>query len=272
MLPSAIIANVTGPEGYVSAESARAVSSVFDIPVIDLATLADIHLLLTIKTRSVFLATHGGFAEDGRLQEALAAYGIAFSHSNAEACRIMSNKHRTKQLFSQLKINTPNWFFGGRWHGSSPHSNALMEKPLSSGSKIGIQVSSFATLKSDFLYEEYINGDLEASAYVLGSVHATALPILVRARSKSAIGFLWDTDRSLSRECELYCQESAVRMHRHLSARGLTKTDFVISSEGKALAIEVDSHPALGAERGAAKSAANAGVSYDEMIRIIINA
>ncbi len=267
-----ILTNDHGPEGIVAAESAAHVSCILGAPVIRLRETSWIKQIETLDRASLcFIATHGGFGEDGTLQQALETRGIRHTHSSSWACANMSNKHLTKLLYLSLSIETPGWYFQGRAYGKeNPHS-IWVSKPYNGGSKNGLVVSKQPKRQENVLSEVCIAGSLEVSVCVVGHAKPMAFPPLVRGRDVANIGVLAVSTKILPSRVRCLCTEAALNIHRALGAYGVTKTDFILDQEGGPWAIETDAHPALGPMRAAASQARLAGFSYPAFIRLLLN-
>lgn len=61
------------------------------------------------KVDVVFLALHGGYGEDGRIQACLDCLGIKYTGADYLSSGIAMNKDITKIIASKFGINTPKW-------------------------------------------------------------------------------------------------------------------------------------------------------------------
>jgi len=265
-----ILTNDRGPEAFFALESARSVAKVLRAPIVQLPEdgwQGEIEQLG--QDTIAFIATHGGFGEDGRLQATLEAKGVSHTHSAAWACAVMTDKHLTKMVYLELGIATPAWSYVGEQFGTVSDANAWIRKPVKGGSKKGI--SLVTRLKSDegLLFEVYIPGTLEVSVSVLGHDEPSALPPLVRNRRRDRIGHLTRSRSTISRRVARICQDAALAIHKALGARGVTKTDFVVGFDDSVFAIETDALPALGPRRSTALQIIQSGRSYERFIHML---
>ncbi|TSC90794.1 MAG: D-alanine-D-alanine ligase [Parcubacteria group bacterium Gr01-1014_2] len=148
-----------------------------------------------------FLATHGEFGEDGRLQAVLESYGVPYTGSGVLASALAMNKAKSRQLFFANGLKTPKTLFikeGENFQSqlkffvSKLIKFPLVVKPCSRGSSVGVSiVKSKRALKKaihhafkydpEVLIEEYIEGR-EFTCGVIekkvnGSPHIIALPV-----------------------------------------------------------------------------------------------
>lgn len=262
-----ILSNVAGPEAEFARESAADVSAATGWDTVDVSSPEWLNRIG--KPSYVFLATHGGYAESGELQNHLSSEGFMFSHSSASACSILSNKSRTKDLYRSLEIPTPSCFFRGDRMFADYESCQFVRKPVTGGGKNDVTLVSQADLDSEFLYEDYVSGTAEISVYVLGA-SKLVLPPLVRRRSE-IIGLLEFCSTPVAPALLERCAIMALAVHAHVYARGITKTDFVVDESGRPFAVDTDSHPALGRSRGAASQASVLGIEYLDLVKRIVD-
>jgi len=122
-----------------------------------------------------FIALHGKFGEDGRIQAILESLGIPFSGCGVLASAICMDKNISKKLFISEKIKTPKWIIV-KDENKIDYSiidnigYPLIVKPNSGGSSIGtILAHSKEELKDgvrealkyddEIIVEEYIKGE-----------------------------------------------------------------------------------------------------------------
>lgn len=218
-----------------------------------------------------FLATHGGYGENGELQAFLERRGIRHTHSRSDTARILSNKHLTKMLYLRLGINTPGWKYQGKSWGRPFSEGGFVQKPISGGSKIGVCYTKKLQDDGTLLHEEFVDGSLEISVSILGSSDIVVLPCCVRQRSIMQIGKLDHCDWVPTPRIRDACLDMAREIHVSSGARGVTKTDFVISSALEVLAIETDCHPGLSMDNSTIRQAAMAGVSSRDVFQRIVS-
>lgn len=122
-----------------------------------------------------FIALHGKFGEDGRIQAILESLGIPFSGCGVLASAICMDKNISKKLFVSEEIKTPKWIVV-KDENKIDYSiienigYPLIVKPNSGGSSIGtILAHSIDELKDgvcealkyddEIIIEEYIKGE-----------------------------------------------------------------------------------------------------------------
>lgn len=269
-----VLASADGPEAEVSTSSGKDASLVLDAPLLFLEQCNwQVKLEHLNRDWVAFLATHGGFGEDGRLQVYLEKRGIPHSHSCAHSASIMCNKHQMKLFYQSQNIPTPNWFYKGIQFGGtdSPSEVGLVSKPIDGGSKIGVTIVAKMRSDSQTIYEEIVSGNLEISVWVVGERNrkVVTLPPLLRERSLRRIGDLHRSHAIVPAYLYQKCLVWGKRIHEKLPARGITKTDFLIDAAYRPYAIETDAHPAISSTSSAAMQAKLVGISYQNLIKKI---
>jgi D-alanine-D-alanine ligase len=266
-----VIGNKDGSESSYSITSVEDARRVLGARTVMLDSNRWVRQIKALPSSSIFfLATHGGYAEDGTLQRQLESLGLRHTHSPAVAAELMSNKHHTKLRYLTLGIPTPAWRWRGDTFGdtSSKVSQWLL-KPLAGGGKHGLSLAATPDASPTVIAEKFVAGEHEISVWVTGSSQVRVLPPLLRLRRKSQLGLLQDLDEEPPGDLAAACASVALRFHSNIGARGITKTDLVIDGCGRPWALETDAHPALGKLHGAARQAARAGMTYSELIKTI---
>ncbi|KMJ45077.1 hypothetical protein ABLB69_02850 [Xenorhabdus khoisanae] len=267
-----IIQNIDGPESEFSALSVSNVLSVLNGEVVQVSRCTYLRIIQKLVDGVCFLCTHGGYGENGMLQNAMKEIGVMHTHSNPEAAFVMSSKHLTKKHYLRLGIPTPDWIYRGHLYGDNAQKiSCFVHKPDDGGSKNGIFVSVNGNLHHNEIGEQLIQGDIEVSIVVYGSNNPICFPPLLRERNINNIGVLRETNTKLDHDLLKKCSYYAKIFHISLGARGLSKTDFVINPEGSIYALETDSQPGLALNQASARQANAYGLSYDKFIEGILN-
>jgi UDP-N-acetylenolpyruvoylglucosamine reductase len=160
----------------------------FKVFLLDCPHLEDFDLGLINSNTIFFLAFHGGFGEDGRMQKILEEHKAYFTGSGAYASTVAMNKLQTKLIALNAGINTPNYlhFKFNQPIKAYRRSTAfsidqinivpqlmqfpLIIKPVNLGSTVGVKVcknfnqlkdaiSEIKQLDSEFLVEDFLSGE-----------------------------------------------------------------------------------------------------------------
>ena len=210
-----------------------------------------------------FLATHGEFGEDGRLQAILESYNVPYTGSGVLASALAMNKAKSRQLFSVNGLKTPktllvkedeNFQSQLKFFISKLIKLPVVVKPCSRGSSVGISIIKNKRLLKkaiqnafkydpEVLIEEYIEGK-EFTCGVIekkinGATEIMALPV-----TEITPNFEEMTPARISETLTSEVQEMAVRAHRILGCKDYSRSDFLVKN-GKVYILELNTLPKL---------------------------
>ncbi len=246
--------------------------------------------LLAEKIEIAFIALHGRFGEDGRVQGVLEMMQIPYTGSGVMASSMAIDKVVTKQLLGYHQVATPAFDFirPGELATDLIARNKTMPvivKPSREGSTLGISIARDVAELSDaiavatnldgtVLVEDCIDGK-ELTVSVLDG---KALPIIqIEAKSGfydyQAKYVTGDTEYLLPAPIEpmLYqqVQETAVVACRALGCRGAARVDFMLAAD-QYYCIEVNTIPGMTTTSLLPKAAIAAGISFSELIELLL--
>jgi D-alanine-D-alanine ligase len=240
-----------------------------------------------------FIALHGTFGEDGRLQEILESKGLVYTGSGAQASKLAFDKWQSKNLFRAAAVPTPEAvLFGPKLNMDLLWTTRkYVVKPLREGSTIGITIAdspsqAVADAKKcaaefgDCMIEEFVTGR-EFTVGVLGDM---ALPILeIRPKAgfydyhakyiDNGTQYLFDTIDNPALVSKI--QKYAVDCFNSLGCRGAARVDFIIGDEDIPFVLEINTIPGMTSHSLLPKAAEKAGISMSrlclKMIEMAIN-
>ena len=245
----------------------------------------------------VFNALHGTPGEDGTVQGLMDLMGVRYTHSGVRASAIAIDKRVTKALLVPQGIPMP----GGRVIESAtlfetdPLPRPYVLKPVNEGSSVGVAIVTAGGNHGqpisrdapgpwhhyrELLAEPFIKGR-ELTVAVLGE-EALAVTELVPTQ-----GF-YDYDAKytdgltehrgpadLPPQVEQAALGIALRAHRLLGCRGVSRSDFrfdaEFGTEGLFL-LEVNTQPGMTPLSLVPEQAAHRGISFDELVARILDA
>ncbi|MCX7877133.1 MAG: D-alanine--D-alanine ligase [Ignavibacteria bacterium] len=251
----------------------------------------------------VFIALHGKFGEDGRIQSLLEMRGVKYTGSGVTASAMAMDKNVSKIFFKHYGVPTPEWLLINRdvkREYSTEYFNILnnnirtslgyplVVKPNDEGSTVGLTIlyednvenltEAFqkASAYSDrIIIERYIDGK-ELTVGILGE---EALPV-VEIRPKH--GF-YDYEHKYTKgmtdyicPAELPAEISdelkrlALLAHNSLGCRVYSRVDFRLSTEGEISCLEINTLPGMTELSLVPKSAHAAGISFPGLVKKII--
>lgn len=237
-----------------------------------------------------FIALHGRFGEDGRVQGLLEMLQIPYTGSGVLASSIAIDKVVTKQLLIYHDLPTPEFDFirvGDSVADLLKRSTQLplVVKPSREGSTIGITIArdvealrcgieTAAALDGTVLVEDFIAG-AELTVSVLNGKALPVIKIVPKSgfydyQAKYNSG---DTEYLLPAPIDqkLYraVQQSAVKACNVLGCRGAARVDFMLC-EDKFYCIEVNTIPGMTETSLLPKAAQAAGVDFPQLVEAIL--
>ncbi len=243
-----------------------------------------------------FIALHGRYGEDGTMQDLLESLAIPYTGPGVEASRLAMDKVASKEVFLRDKIPTPDFYVLKKEKEREMvisqlpcHSTIkipVVIKPAREGSTIGVSVVKeendfLPALDKAFQYddkilvEEYIDGR-EVTVSIL---NGSALPVIEIVPKHEFFDFQakytnglteFKVPAPLTKELYGRTQEIAMRAHRALGCRGMSRVDMKVSSQGRPYVFEVNTIPGLTSLSLLPMAAQAAGVSFPELCRKLI--
>lgn len=246
-----------------------------------------------------FVAAHGWYGEDGKLQGALELLGIPYTGSGVLANAIGLWKPTFKQVLSAAAIPTPRWESVDCTREVRAEAQRLADalgfpqllKPASGGGSLGVHLArstrDLSALLSEirtglewteYMAEEYVDG-VDLSVGILdGTSGPEPLPILLTTHDRPFYDYRVKHDSALRRhECpallgrETYdlIQEWAVALHSLCFCRGVSRVDLIMAGDEPRV-LEINTVPGLSREGNLATMARAAEMSYERLILAIL--
>jgi D-alanine-D-alanine ligase len=239
---------------------------------------------------------HGGRGEDGTLQTLLDVAELRYVGSQARACAIAIDKPLCKAYLREFGIESPRGAFVS---SVDELENAqigfpCVVKPASGGSSVGTsillsgdaQILQNAVAKalidgSGALVEEFIEGT-EVTCAVWGEgAEAKVLPVIEIVPQKG--GGFYDFEAKyasggsqhlipprLDENIQREIQALSLRAHRVLGCRGVTRSDFIVTSAGKPLYLETNTTPGMTETSLVPDAARASGLEFGAMVEKLL--
>lgn len=241
----------------------------------------------------VFNALHGPGGEDGTIQGILEWLGVPYNGSGILPCALAMDKHLTKKLLAAEGLPTPNWDaydLGGGVLPLLPGSLdlPLVVKPRNEGSSTGVTlvktheqwtqamiVASTRTQNAQVIAEEYIAGR-EFTCGILGD---EALPVIEIVAGDDFYSYQAKYTAGGSRhlvpapiddDLAARIRMLALTVHRLIGLRDYSRTDFIVSKEGRPYILEVNALPGMTPNSLIPDEAAAVGISYEALVDRLI--
>ena len=231
-----------------------------------------------------FIALHGPWGEDGRLQGVLDLLGIPYTGSGVLASALAMDKAMAKTVLAANGLDVPEGEIVTSPSDRPSIAPPSVVKPVANGSSFGMSMVDDAAgypaaiaeaLKYDgrALVEERIRGR-ELTVGVIGADELQALPVIEIVPKHGAFDYRAKYDSSESDElCPApipddvaqRAQAFAVRAHRALGCYGISRTDLMWDG-GRMAVLEVNTMPGMTPNSLVPKAAKVAGISYGELV------
>ena len=236
----------------------------------------------------VFNALHGPGGEDGQIQGLLEWMGIPYTGSGIEASALAMDKHLTKKLLAAEGLPTPAWDLFDLDGGTLPLLPGsldlpLVVKPRFEGSSSGVTIVktheqwssamvNAAQMYGQIMAEEFVPG-IEYSCGILGE---EALPVIEIEPSvddfysydaKYTVGGSRHTvPAQIDEDLTARMQMLALSTHRLIGLRDYSRTDFIVTKEGRPYILEINALPGL-TQTSLIPDECNAiGIGYEALI------
>lgn len=248
----------------------------------------------------VWNALHGEFGEDGKVQRLFEFFHIPYTGSGVLPSALGMHKGLAKERFRDAQLSVPRGEViehGIRLEEAinqifSDHGLPLIVKPISGGSSVSTRIARTleelvhavidAGRSGDVLVEEVIAGK-EATVCVIDSSvpdeHFVLFPIEIVPPDRSRF---FDYDAKYSGRSQEICpgrftlsthsllRELAIKAHCAIGARHYSRSDFMISPEGKIYILEINTLPGLTEESLIPKALRAGGVEFPEFLDHVI--
>ncbi len=301
----ALIYGGKSAEREISLLTGRQVSSAltekgFNVTTLDL----DDNLVTTLKEDRpdvVFIALHGKYGEDGRLQGLLDIMELPYVGSGVLASALAMNKALSKKLFRLEGLLSPSDVFISRHELKKLGLQGAIErvdrnlayplvvKPNKQGSTIGLAVVrtpldlenaviNALNYDDEVLVEEFISGT-EITVGVLGNDEPQALPVI---EIRSVTG-LYDYEAKYTPGMSEHiipaqigghayrnAQDQALKAHMALGCRGISRSDFIVAPGDKVYILEVNTIPGMTRTSLIPDAARAAGIDFPDLVALLV--
>jgi len=240
-----------------------------------------------IKPDVAFNALHGRWGEDGCVQGILEWLRIPYTHSGVLASALAMDKQKAKEVYAAAGLPIVQSRLARRDEVEAGHvlPPPYVVKPNNEGSSVGVYIvhpGSNAprladTMPETVMVETYAPGR-ELSVSVLGDKALAVTDIITDgwydydAKYKPG-GSRHEVPARMPAEITAACLDYALRAHRALGCRGLSRTDIrwdeARGLEGLIL-LETNTQPGMTPTSLAPEQAALCGISFPELCRWLV--
>ncbi len=295
-----VIMGGTSSERDVSLSSGRAVAAALaekghDVVELDVTSTRGLATRLhRAKLDVAFIAMHGRFGEDGRLQAMLETVGIPYTGSDVLSSALAMDKLKAKELFRLHNVPTPPYYTLRRAdralleevHGS--FGFPVVVKPRREGSSFGVakasdreqlarSVDEALTYDESIVVERFVGGREIAVGLLDGRV--------LGAIEIAPPGDLYDTEAKYQSEQTEYFLPARIPASRllgvinlaqraasALECQGAVRVDLIVTEGGNEYVLEVNTCPGMTETSLLPKIADAAGYDFPTLCDAILQA
>ena len=296
----ALLAGGTSGEREVSLASGEGAQAAlkeagFEVCMLDPANKEDLKRLIDEPFDVAFLCLHGKCGEDGTVQGFLEVVGIPYIGSGVWSSALAMDKVKAKLFYERANLPTPPsvTVTAGDMIDGDKIVAALGEhcvvKPATEGSALGVfivegahdveeAISKALEIDDEVVVERFIKGT-ELTVAVLGDDVLEALPVIEIVPSNEFYdyeskyapgGSKHICPAPLSEEMTERVQHLAVRAHRALSCRGVSRSDLILEDDGSCWILETNTIPGMTGTSLLPDAARAAGISFPELCTRLI--
>ncbi|WP_309665209.1 D-alanine--D-alanine ligase [Tabrizicola sp.] len=238
--------------------------------------------LADIKPDVAFNALHGRWGEDGCVQGILEWLGIPYTHSGVLASAVAMDKAKTKEIYAAAGLPVVESVIVTKEAVEAGHvlPPPYVVKPNNEGSSVGVYIVRegsnaprlAATMPATVMVESYAPGR-ELTTTVMGDRALCVTDILTDGwydyDAKYTVGGSRHVlPAALPEAITAACMDYALRAHRALGCRGVSRTDFRWD-EARGLAglilLETNTQPGMTPTSLAPEQAAHLGISFPDL-------
>ncbi|WP_461206179.1 D-alanine--D-alanine ligase [Clostridium sp. DL1XJH146] len=237
-----------------------------------------------------FIALHGAFGEDGKIQSLLETMDVPYSGCGVLSSALCMNKNMSKKIFNNEKIKTPNWFIIKK--EDTLNLDAIYKlkfplfiKPNNGGSSIGVYkvnneeelnqcLSSSFQYDDEILVEEFIEGD-EITCSILNGEVLPMLGITPHSAffdysSKYGNNKADEKVIKLSSDIESKVKDICLKCWDSFNLQVYARIDLIINKKG-IYVLEIDTLPGMTRNSLLPKSAKAYGLNFTTLLDKIIS-
>lgn len=249
-------------------------------------------LLKSHNLACAFIALHGRFGEDGRIQELLEQLGITYTGSGILASWLAMDKIASRRIFEIYGLAVPRYkvinksFYSPNWQVNRALKMPLVVKPATHGSSIGLSlvtqekeldkaIETALGFDENILIEEYIPG----REITVGILAEKALPVVeimptckfFDYQAKYSAGLTdYRVPADIEEEVLKRVNQAALKAHKFLNCAGCSRVDIILSPDNIPYILEVNTIPGLTETSLLPKAARAGGIEFGQLCRKLI--
>jgi len=288
----AVLSGGISQERQISLNSGRCVPEALQTGGVEVVTSDigpnDLSVLNRADIDIFFLALHGEFGEDGQLQQILEDRALRYTGCGPEASRLAFDKVLSKERFASAGVAvsptvpfSPEADRGALEAQLKGLDERFVVKPVRQGSSVGTYMVSSpaeAVAAAEKVHQAFgaciIEPYIPGREITVGILGRRTLPI-IEIRSKTAFydydakymddktEYLFDTIEDADLRARI--SESALACFDALGCRDFSRVDFIVTDDGTAYALEINTIPGFTTHSLLPKAAAKIGIPMPQL-------
>jgi len=273
----------------VSAALQRAGYKVHDIVVND----TKINELDRYKIDVAFIALHGTFGEDGRVQRILEKRDIPYTGSGIKASKLAMDKAASKRVFALHDLASPDYIeisVGEDIKDAVKQVKLIgfpvVVKPSRDGSSVGITIANNLKELKSGIDDALKHGDhilvekfIEGRELTVGILMNEPLPIVEIQPVACFYNYCskyqdkttkYITDLDIEPHIYENVQQLALEAHLALKCRDVSRVDIMLGNDGEPYILEVNTIPGMTKTSLLPKAAKSAGIEFDQLCDMLV--
>lgn len=256
-----------------------------------------------LRPEVVFVALHGAFGEDGRIQGMLEWLGLPYVGSGPQASALAMDKSRSKDVYLQNNLPTPQAMevFADEWaeNEEALHTGIasavgfpLVAKAPNQGSSIGMAMvvrpedlsaalAELLPLEGRVLLEKKCDGQ-ELTCGVINGPEGKLMalpPTLIQPKTSDYFDFHAKyqadaceeiTPAPIDKATTQALQDMALRAHRVLGCYGMSRTDALLLEDGSLTLLETNTIPGFTPTSLLPQGAEAAGYPFADLLDLLL--
>jgi len=239
----------------------------------------------------VFLALHGEYGENGKVQAAFDLHGIKYTGSGYLSSALAMDKGLTKKLFATCGIPTPSGVLLEKENHSTMLADYQMTfpvvvKPCCGGSSVGVDIvdnqkAYEKALRDAFAYEKEVVVEqfIDGREFSVGVVDNEVYPVIEIApidgfydyHNKYSAGAAIETcPADLTKEQSEKMQAYAAKGVEVLYIDGYARLDFMMNEAGEIFCLEANTLPGMTPTSLLPQEAQVIGIDYEALCEKLI--
>ncbi len=236
-----------------------------------------------------FIMLHGGYGEDGHVQAALDMLNIPYTGSGQLASALAMDKVRSKMIWTAQGLNTPDFVLLSKdmdWQSIINSLGKCFVKPVNDGSSLGIsRVEDAQQLKAAYEYALQFDNAVFAEQWIEGLEYTVpilndkVLPVIELKTNNIFYDYeaKYEADDTvylcpcdLNTEANAEIKTLAKDAYESLGCEGWGRVDLMRDHQEKFWLLEVNTIPGMMSHSLMPKSAAEAGMKFEQLVLEIL--